>query len=179
MYVIPDPAEREGIQRDGLCGCFKIKLGILVVKKMHYKKTFCAIITAVILISNTYSQYKDIPTEIRKPVKILGLDEDEVIFYRPNDIKFNRLDNNIYVADTYNDRIVVLNPDLNFKKEFGNLGQGPGEFNKPYSIEFDNEGNNIVLDFLNSRIQTVDGDGKYISSFTAEFSTYPEIIIPR
>ena len=111
---------------------------------MHYKKKNCAIITAVILISNTYSQYKDIPTEVKTPIKILGIEDDEVVFYRQNSVVYSSRNSHVYVADTWNNRVVVLDPELNFIKTIGRKGQGPGEFKFPLFVTVDKIGNLVV-----------------------------------
>ena len=146
---------------------------------MYLRFLFFVLISFISINIEAFSQenIKNLSIEIKKPKKICGKENHEILFYRPRDIKFNRFDGNVYVADTWNNRIVVLDEDLNFIRKFGNLGQGPGDFNKPNNIEIDNEGNHVILDFLNRRIKKVNKFGKYIISFIAESSPTPEIAV--
>ena len=56
----------------------------------------------------------------------------------------------IYVADTGNDRIVLLNKQGLVITSWGTPGQGSGNFNSPRSIDHDYYGNIWVLDSGNS-----------------------------
>lgn len=115
---------------------------------------------------NIFSQKNDINIEIKEPIKIVGAEEDdEVVLYRPSYLQFNQEDNNIYIADTYNHRIIILNEKFLFKGEFGRYGQGPVEFDLPTGISFDKNGNFIVTDYKNNRIQIIDKNFKYVSGF--------------
>ena len=71
----------------------------------------------------------------------------------------------IYVADSGNHRIQVLNPDLTFSYSFGSKGSAEGQFNDPAFIAIDNQGLVYVSDGGNNRIQVFTSEGKYISQF--------------
>ena len=61
---------------------------------------------------------------------------------------------NVYVADTYNNRIDRFNPN-NFNgtfTSFGTLGNGNGQFDNPGGVAVDNSGNVYVGDTNNNRI---------------------------
>ena len=70
----------------------------------------------------------------------------------------------IYVADTDNHRIQMLNPDLTRFGSFGKLGKKEGELSLPYDIAFDSKGNVLVADG-NNRIQCFSQQGAFIDSF--------------
>jgi hypothetical protein len=108
--------------------------------------------------------YKEIQLDIRSPIRVYGTDEDEVYFYAPQCVKYNKYDNNVYVADTFNDRIVVLDSDLKYIRNFGKSGQGPGEFNHNWYLDFHND-LIIVKDHGNFRIQVLDNNGIFLSGF--------------
>ena len=62
----------------------------------------------------------------------------------------------LYVADTGNHRIKILDENLNFIGNFGGRGIGNYQFKRPHDISFVMDGNNItmyVADHGNNRIQ--------------------------
>lgn len=136
---------------------------------MNNKKKIFILPLALLLVCKLYSQNKDIdnvPTEIRKPVNVCGTEDKGPLLYDPKCIKLNKFDKNLYIADCKNHRVVVLNDNLEYIRDFGRRGGGPVEFNEPNLIRFDNEGNLLILDFLNFRIQRITPLGKYLSSFS-------------
>jgi len=52
---------------------------------------------------------------------------------------------NIYVADTFNDRVQVFKPGGLFWFTFGSVGAVNGKFNDPYGIAVDSVGNIYVI----------------------------------
>src|SRR5215469_14734200 len=75
------------------------------------------------------------------------------------DFRNRRLDSlgRIYVADTYNSRIVRID---DFKgtnwTTFGTYGSDAGQFNNPYAISVDASGEIYVMDSGNSRLVRID-----------------------
>ena len=66
----------------------------------------------------------------------------------------------LYVADSGNHRVQKLTPNGKFLDKFGQLGSGPGEFNKPRAVIIDSNYKLIVSDSNNHRIQIfIDGCG--------------------
>jgi tripartite motif-containing protein 71 len=73
-------------------------------------------------------------------------------------------DGNVYVADTDNARIVVLNPTSGAcVTSFGKKGTGNGQFSSPWTLLNDGSGGLWVADAMNYRIQHVTNAGAYIS----------------
>ena len=60
---------------------------------------------------------------------------------------------NIYVADTFNNRVQVFNLNGVFQYAFGSLGSGKGQFNSPSGIAVRGGGNIYVADTFNNRVQ--------------------------
>ena len=78
---------------------------------------------------------------------------------------------NIYVADSFNDRVQVFDNAGNYQFEFGSLGTQPGQFDKPYGIAVDDPtGNIFVVDRDNERIQVFDSSGNFLTTFGSEGS---------
>ncbi len=71
----------------------------------------------------------------------------------------------IYVADSNNQRIVVLDKKGLVNLTWGSQGQANGQFNLPRSLSKDHYGNFWVLDTGNSRVQTFSPLGNFISTW--------------
>lgn len=87
-------------------------------------------------------------------------------FYRPSGIDFlNKASNEgILVADTFNHRIQILNPDFSFNNTFGIPGDGNGEFYRPYGVTT-NDTHILVADTFNHRIQIFNTTGFFLQTF--------------
>lgn len=81
----------------------------------------------------------------------------------------------IYVCDTGNNRIQVLNPDLTFSHKFGRKGNRPGQFNTPYGIAIDSQDMLYVCDYGNNRIQKLASDGRCIKEFKVRMPLWAAI----
>nr|XP_019578070.1 PREDICTED: tripartite motif-containing protein 2 isoform X5 [Rhinolophus sinicus] len=57
----------------------------------------------------------------------------------------------------------VFNQEGEFMLKFGSNGEGNGQFNAPTGVAVDSNGNIIVADWGNSRIQVFDGSGSFLS----------------
>ena len=67
----------------------------------------------------------------------------------------------IYVCDSYNNRIQVLNFDLSYHSSFGSKGTGPQQFNIPAGIAIDSHQNVFVADIGNHRVQVFNSEGRF------------------
>lgn len=70
-------------------------------------------------------------------------------------------DGNLYVFDSRQAKIKVFDQDGIFVREFGKMGQGPGEFLFPWGIAISPEQKLIVCDFMARRLKYFSLDGKY------------------
>ena len=80
-------------------------------------------------------------------------------------IRISPVSGNIYVADQYNNRVQVLDPNGNPLLAFGSAGSGPGQLLQPIGIEVDEEENVYVADSINSRVQVFDKNGNFLTSY--------------
>jgi uncharacterized protein YjiK len=78
--------------------------------------------------------------------------------------------NNIYVADSHNDRIQKLSPSGEFITKWGKFGNGDGEFVYPAGLTVDADGYVYVVDTGNCRIQKLTSDGEFIAKWGSEGS---------
>lgn len=83
---------------------------------------------------------------------------DKGTFLTPTNVAVDR-QGNIYVTDTGNYRIQILDPNGKFLRMFGAQGDAPGEFIRPKGIAVDSEGHVYVADaeFNNFQILTPGG----------------------
>ena len=61
----------------------------------------------------------------------------------------------------------MLTADGEYIGQWGEFGDGPGQFNMPFGIETDQDGNVYVADWRNDRIQKFTADGKFLMQFGA------------
>ena len=99
-------------------------------------------------------------------------------FYTPIGITVHPTTGQIFIADTFNHRIQVLNKDLTYSHSFGKEGSSPEQFNKPYDVTFDNEGYLYIADNENHCIKKFTSTGQYISTFSSRGSNPGQIKYP-
>ena len=72
---------------------------------------------------------------------------------------------NIYVADSFNHRIQVLDPSGQYRFSWGGVqGSEDGQFNEPWGVAVGPDGKVYVADTWNHRVQIFDADGNFIRS---------------
>jgi outer membrane protein assembly factor BamB len=83
-------------------------------------------------------------------------------FRQPTDVAWDG-EGNIFISDGYvNSRVAKYDKNGDWVKQWGQPGNGPGEFNTPHSIVSDSAGNIYVADRGNRRIQVFDHDGAFV-----------------
>ena len=91
-------------------------------------------------------------------------------FHEPNAVLIAP-NGDIFVADGHepgaghNARVVKLDPNGKFIKQWGSHGTGPGQFEMPHAMAMDSQGRLFVADRGNNRVQIFDQDGKFIASW--------------
>lgn len=71
----------------------------------------------------------------------------------------------IYVSDSLNFRIQMLDPNLGFLGAFGQVGDSPGYFSRPKGVAVDSDGNIYVVDALFDNVQIFNTDGELLLNF--------------
>ena len=85
--------------------------------------------------------------------------------YLPAGIVISPITGQVHIADCYNHRIQVLNPDLTFSHSFGKKGSANGQFNKPGDVAIDSQGLVYVTDSDNHRIRKFTPNGRFVAQF--------------
>ncbi len=94
----------------------------------------------------------------------LGWQDDENFTFGANNIH-NIDGEELYVLDIDNAVFYVYEINsLKFLRKFGSKGRGPGEFLYPNSFTFDKNGDIVVGDFANSRIQWISKQGDFLKA---------------
>lgn len=99
-----------------------------------------------------------------------AVDDAGVAFSYPTDVAVAS-DGRLYVADGYNDRVQMFNPDGSFSRKWGGpfaaniYGPFNGWFATVTSVAVGPKGNIFVADFYNDRIQKFAPDGTFLTSF--------------
>jgi DNA-binding beta-propeller fold protein YncE len=88
-------------------------------------------------------------------------DQEPGSFAGPTNVAVDR-QGNIYIADTFNCRVQVLNPEGKVLRAFGTAGNGPGTFIRPKGIAVDSEGHVYVADAEFNNFQVFSPEGQIL-----------------
>lgn len=78
----------------------------------------------------------------------------------------------LYITDTGNDRVVVINNEGKLVKIIGEPGNGKLQFIKPTGITIDSDGYIYIVDSGNNRIQVLDSKDNFIKKYAIEQFPY-------
>jgi len=68
---------------------------------------------------------------------------------------------NVWVVDSGEGKLLKFDPAGRFLKKVGRKGQGPGEFSRPGTIHISEDGDLLVLDDVNMRINILSAEGEF------------------
>jgi len=85
-------------------------------------------------------------------------------FSKPTNVAVDN-DGDLYVSDTWNDRIEEFDADGAFIRTWGKNGDGPGEFARPKGVAIDPDGHVWVADAMLNRVQVFTPEGRYLLGF--------------
>jgi sugar lactone lactonase YvrE len=86
------------------------------------------------------------------------------VFSLPEGVAVDR-DGNVYVTDTFNDRIEMFDADGQFISTFGKNGDSPADFERPKGIAIDCDGHIWVVDAAQNRVKVFDNQGRLLIYF--------------
>jgi len=92
-------------------------------------------------------------------------------FSKPTNVALDK-DSNVYVTDTWNDRVEVFDAEGTFIRTWGKNGDGPGDFARPKGIAIDSDGHVWVADAMLNRLQVFTPDGHLLLAMGG-FGTMP------
>jgi DNA-binding beta-propeller fold protein YncE len=87
------------------------------------------------------------------------------LFYFPTDVAFAP-NGDIFVTDGYgNPRVVKYTHQGKYLLQFGERGNGPGQFQLPHNVAIDAQGKVYITDRDNARIEIFDTNGKFLTEW--------------
>lgn len=123
--------------------------------------------------SNLSSRTERIPLEVSYSFPSKYLEKKDVYLYGANSISWKN--GFLYISNSRANDILKFDLNGNLLKKIGRFGQGPEEFNYPKRV-INHNGELIVYDSFNRRLQYFDDEGKYIRGIKL-FKTYTDIAI--
>ena len=87
-------------------------------------------------------------------------------------------DGKVYVTDTMNYRVQVLDRDLRFLRSFGSLGVNPGQFRRPKGIAVDRQNVIYVVDSDFNNFQMFDTEGRPLLAIGRRGERPGEMVLP-
>jgi len=74
-------------------------------------------------------------------------------------------DGNVYVTDTFNDRVEIFDAEGNFISMFGKIGDAPADFERPKGIAVDGDGHIWVVDAGPNQVKVFNPSGRLLIYF--------------
>jgi sugar lactone lactonase YvrE len=105
-------------------------------------------------------------------------------FAKPTNVAVDA-DGNLFVSDTWNNRIQVFDAEGNFIRSFGKAGDGPGYFARPKGLAIDSDGHIWVADTMQDRVQVFTPEGRLLiwmgghGLYPGQFQTLTGIAIDK
>lgn len=157
------------------------------MKQIRFAAIWFAVLAAVILVqpmaalaqdSYTYTESREVapgPAVYRNVRELFGEDLGIGAFKEPQDMYVTQ-DNLVYIADTGNNRIVVLDEYLRLKRTITKFNNGDAEdgFSSPQGIFVGTDGTLYVADYNNRRVVVLDQNDQLVK--TIENPTDQELI---
>ncbi|MGB2606102.1 MAG: 6-bladed beta-propeller [Candidatus Sulfotelmatobacter sp.] len=81
-------------------------------------------------------------------------------------------DGNLYVTDTFNNRVEIFDADGGFISMFGKNGDGPGDLERPKGIAIDSDNHIWVVDDAQDKIKVFDRQGRLLI-YIGDHGFYP------
>ena len=93
-----------------------------------------------------WGDYPQVLLELIRTIGGIEVEDENLAFSAPYDIAMDK-EGNLYILDLGNICIQKLSPEGQYLDTIGRQGQGPGEFQSPFSLDIDSEGYLYVSDY--------------------------------
>ena len=116
-------------------------------------------------VASTLLVYDEEGRNLKRVVGTLGdLPGDEHVFHAPTNIAV-AANGQVYVSDSLNFRVQILNSELELIGSFGAAGDVPGSFSRPKGLATDSDDHIYVIDALFDNVKIFDAQGNLILAF--------------
>ncbi|MDD2718020.1 MAG: NHL repeat-containing protein [Candidatus Wallbacteria bacterium] len=135
-------------------GTFLKEIKVMIDKKLYSPRSLAVTDKGEIWVVISQQNFIAKIDETGKVLKKFGkLGNGGVDFF--NEPRYIALDmmQNLYITDYNNNRVAIFNPEGEYFGEFGVKGAKPGEFDAPEGIWVDYNGNLLIVDAKNFRVQ--------------------------
>ncbi len=131
-----------------------------------------------VIYNTAESLYGEIKLDLEEDLSIGREDDENYLFYKIRDVNVDSQDN-IYVVDMGNYRIQKFDSTGQYLQTIGRQGQGPGEFELPTKLWFDDFTKSILVKSWVASIDLFDPQGNFIKRFTLKNVIYDFAPITR
>jgi len=112
--------------------------------------------------------------------KLLGVWGRDGELKNPTDVAISPDGKKLYVADSKEHKIVVFDAMANkLLTSFGQRGEGDGEFSFPTSLAFAKDGNLLIVDQINARVQVFTPQGEFVEMIGGRGTTFGNFVRPK
>jgi len=193
MFVRPSVIAadvREGVRRVFVAdqGASQVQVWDLQQQKIRWLKTelgedFTFMLPAGIAVDAQGRIY--VCDSLKGEIDVFGPDEmraaklKDAHLKRPTGIAVDDDRGLLYVVDTQEHQVDVLDLDGHWQRGIGKRGTGPLEFNFPLDVDLDAEGNLYILDAMNARVQVASPDGRFLRQFGERGTELGSFQIPK
>ncbi|HLY18000.1 MAG TPA: 6-bladed beta-propeller [Bryobacteraceae bacterium] len=122
--------------------------------------------TVVVFDADSFKKLRNIGKPSRKHTAT-----DPGSFSLPTNVAVDS-EGDVYVTDTFNNRVQIFDADGEFLGAFGKNGDGPGHFERPKGIAVDCDRHIWVVDAAQDRVKVFDREGRLLIYF-GEHGEYP------
>jgi DNA-binding beta-propeller fold protein YncE len=122
--------------------------------------------TVVVYDADSFKKLRNIGKPSRKHTE-----NDPGTFSLPTNVAVDS-EGDVYVTDTFNNRVEIFDADGEFISQFGKNGDGPGQFERPKGIAVDCDRHIWVVDAAQDRVKVFDREGRLLIYF-GEHGEYP------
>lgn len=126
--------------------------------------------------TNAWGEAVPAPAGYRVAAVLNGVDVGTTSFNKPQDLFYDAVRQELWVADTGNTRLVVLDQDLRFLREYDLAGDVP--FVTPTGVFVTNQGQVFVADEGAGAVLCMDMDGSLVRQYTRPVSHLYEDATP-